>query len=87
MARWGWLKSRNTAASPSRRPEDCELDDMSRAAMATGSVDLILTANEIGQRLVELGHFPRRTMRAQQDFGCSRTAQSDQSRLCWQSLG
>lgn len=40
-------------------PEDAEHDDMPRAAITTGSVDLILNAQEIGRRLIDLAKSPR----------------------------
>ncbi len=42
-------------------PEDCEHDDMPLAAIATGIVDLELTADAIGKRLIELAKYPRLT--------------------------
>jgi two-component system CheB/CheR fusion protein len=40
-------------------PDDCEHDDMPRAAIASGVVDLVLPAAEIGRRLVQLATSPR----------------------------
>lgn len=40
-------------------PEASEHNDMPRAAIATGSVDLVLPAVEIGKRLVDLARLPR----------------------------
>ncbi len=40
-------------------PEDAEHGDMPLAAIATGAVDLVLPASEIGKRLVELTRFQR----------------------------
>ncbi|HTV76773.1 MAG TPA: CheR family methyltransferase, partial [Steroidobacteraceae bacterium] len=42
-------------------PEDCEYPDMPRAALSTGSIDLVLTAAEIGKRLQVLARFPHRS--------------------------
>ena len=39
--------------------DDCEHADMPSAAIATGSVDLILPAAEIGKRLADVARFPR----------------------------
>ncbi|MDR5798024.1 CheR family methyltransferase [Caballeronia sp. LZ008] len=40
-------------------PDDAEHGEMPRAAIATGSVDLVLTADEIGRRLIHLAKSPR----------------------------
>ncbi|MCD9097303.1 ATP-binding protein [Luteimonas fraxinea] len=40
-------------------PEDAEYGDMPRAAIDTDAVDLVLTAAEIGTRLIDLAAFPR----------------------------
>lgn len=37
--------------------DDCEHDDMPRAALGTGAVDLVLSAAEIGKRLASLAKF------------------------------
>ena len=42
-------------------PENCEHDDMPCAAIATGIVDLVLPADAIGKRLIELAKYPRLT--------------------------
>jgi two-component system, chemotaxis family, CheB/CheR fusion protein len=40
-------------------PDDCEHDDMPCAAIATGDVDLVLSAADIGKRLIEMGNLSR----------------------------
>lgn len=49
--------------------EDCEHVDMPRAAMATGAVDLVLSAVEMGKRLTQLVKFPRIPLSALQAGG------------------
>jgi two-component system CheB/CheR fusion protein len=40
-------------------PEEAQTDDMPRAAIATGDVDLVLPAREIGEELLRLAALPR----------------------------
>lgn len=47
----------------SQSPEDAEYGDMPNAAIASGSVDLILAASEIGRRLIELAKSTRPLLR------------------------
>jgi len=42
-----------------QRPEEAQTESMPRAAIATGDVDMVLSAEEIGKRLLQLAALPR----------------------------